>query len=47
VFNLGVGRTFASPWDVRLEVPIIVTFSAPGEASSVIPALTVTAGYRF
>lgn len=47
VFNLGVGGSFASGFDIRAELPVIVTFSAPGDASSVVPTLMVTAGYRF
>ena len=47
IFNLGVGQAFKGGFDVRAEFPIIVTFSAPGESSSVIPTLILTAGYRF
>jgi hypothetical protein len=47
VFNLGVGSAFAGGFDVRAELPVIVTFSAPGESSAVVPTLIVTAGYRF
>lgn len=47
VFNLGVGHSFASGVDIRGELPVIVAFSAPGEATSVIPILMVTLGYRF
>lgn len=47
VFNLGVGRTFTGGLDVRAEIPVILTFSAPGDATSVIPTFTVTAGLRF
>ena len=47
VFNLGVGRTFGTAADVRAEIPVIVSASAPGEASSVIPTFTVTVGIRF
>lgn len=47
VFNLGFGRSFASGFDVRAELPVIVSFSAPGEAAAVIPTLIVTAGLRF
>lgn len=47
IFNLGVGRTFSGGLDLRVELPVIVSFAAPGEASSVIPTLTVTAGMRF
>ena len=47
VFNLGVGQTFAGGLDIRVELPVIVSFSAPGDASAVIPLFTVTAGMRF
>jgi len=47
VFNLGFGRSFTNGFDVRAELPVIVSFSAPGEASAVIPSLIVTAGIRF
>ncbi len=47
VFNFGVGRTFTGGLDLRVATPIIVTFSAPGDASSVIPTFTLTAGMRF
>jgi len=47
VFNLGIGRTFSKGIDVRLEMPVIVSFSSPEDASSVIPTLIVTAGIRF
>ncbi len=47
LFNLGVGKTFSSPLDLRLEIPIMISFAAPGEASSVIPLFSLTAGFRF
>jgi len=47
VFNLGIGRTFAKGFDVRLEMPVILSFSSPGDASSVIPTVMLTAGIRF
>jgi len=47
VFNLGVGHSFKGGFDIRLEVPVILAFSAPGEASSVIPTAIATAGIRF
>jgi len=47
VFNLGFGMSFTGGFDVRAEVPVIVSFGSPGEASSVIPTLIVTAGLRF
>ncbi len=47
VFNLGVGHSFKGGLDIRLEVPVILSFSAPGGATSVIPTAIATAGYRF
>ncbi len=47
VFNLGFGRSFAGGFDVRAELPVIVSFSSPGNSSTVIPTLIVTAGFRF
>jgi hypothetical protein len=47
LFNLGVGYVFGGPVDLRLEVPIIINSNAPGNSSSVIPALTLTAGMRY
>ena len=47
VFNLGFGGNLSNGLDFRLELPVIVTFSSPGESSSVLPALMLTAGYRF
>lgn len=47
VFNLGIGQSFESGFDIRLELPVIMTFSAPGDASSVTPTLILTAGMRF
>ena len=47
VLNLGIGGSFRGGFDIRVEIPVIVTFSPPGGASSVIPALIATVGYRF
>jgi hypothetical protein len=47
IVNLGVGYAFGGPFDLRLEAPIIYNFDPPGESSSVIPTLTLTAGLRF
>lgn len=47
VFNLGVGKSFEGGFDIRLEIPTIFVFSAPGEASSVVPTAMVTIGMRF
>lgn len=47
ILNLGAGRSFASGLDIRVELPVIITFSPPGEASSVVPSAIATVGYRF
>jgi hypothetical protein len=47
VFNLGIGGSFAGGFDIRLEIPVILTFAPPGGAASVIPSLMATVGYRF
>ncbi|OGU56048.1 MAG: hypothetical protein A2V66_14910 [Ignavibacteria bacterium RBG_13_36_8] len=47
VFNLGIGGSFSSGLDIRVELPVIVTFAPPGGASSVVPTLIATLGYRF
>lgn len=47
VFNIGGGRTFGQGLDIRIEVPTIVAFAAPGEAAAVIPTFLLTAGKRF
>lgn len=45
IFNVGAGMTFASPFDLRFEVPIMVPFGI--ENVSVVPLFMITAGYRF
>lgn len=47
VFNLGAGGSFRNGIDIRAEVPVILAFGAPGDASSVIPTAIATIGYRF
>jgi hypothetical protein len=47
VFNLGIGRSFSNGLDIRTELPVIVTFAPPGEASAVVPNMIATVGYRF
>ena len=47
VINLGIGGSFSNGMDIRIEVPVIVTFAPPGGASSVVPNLIATLGYRF
>ncbi len=47
VFNLGGGMSFSNGADVRFEVPVILVFGEYGEASTVVPTLTITVGKRF
>ena len=47
IINIGAGFSAGNGFDMRVELPVIVIFSAPGEAASVAPALTLTAGFRF
>jgi outer membrane protein W len=45
--SLGAGYAIAGGLDLRLEVPLIITFSQAGGASTLIPLFALTAGYRF
>ncbi|MCC7441970.1 MAG: hypothetical protein IT285_10065 [Bdellovibrionales bacterium] len=47
VLNLGLGHSFGSTFDLRLEAPIIIPFDGPGESAAVIPTFLLTAGIRF
>ncbi|NOQ96958.1 MAG: outer membrane beta-barrel protein [Calditrichae bacterium] len=47
VLNIGAGYKFSGNVDIRAELPIILIFGAPGNASSVVPTLTATVGIRF
>ncbi len=47
IVNLGVGYGFGGPMDLRIEAPVIFNSDAPGNSTSVIPAVTLTAGMRF
>jgi hypothetical protein len=47
VLNVGAGYKFTGNVDIRAEIPIILIFGAPGEASSVVPTITATIGIRF
>jgi hypothetical protein len=47
VFNLGGGMAFSNGADLRFEIPVILVFGEYGEASSVVPTFTITAGMRF
>jgi hypothetical protein len=44
IFDVGLGFTFSSPFDLRFEVPIMIPFA---EVVGVIPLFMLTAGYRF
>jgi hypothetical protein len=46
ILNFGIGTTFSGGFDLRLEIPIIISFDSPGESSSVVPTLTLSAGLR-
>lgn len=45
IFDLGIGLTFSSPFDLRFEVPIMIPFGI--ESVTVVPLFMLTAGYRF
>jgi hypothetical protein len=47
VFNLGGGMAFSNGADIRLEIPVILVFGEYGDASTVVPTFTITAGMRF
>jgi hypothetical protein len=48
IVNAGIGQRLSSRVDIRLQVPTFFLVSeAPGGASSVVPTLTVSLGYRF
>lgn len=47
ILNIGVGKAFTPTFDVRLEMPILIITSAPGESSSFVPTFTLTAGVCF
>lgn len=47
ILNVGVGYHLGNGFEVRLELPVFVVFTAPGQASAVAPNLTLMAGYRF
>jgi hypothetical protein len=46
IVALGAGYAFGGGLDVRLEVPLVISFSQAGGASTLIPLFTLTAGYR-
>jgi hypothetical protein len=51
VLNLGVGFTFGSGFETRLETPLLIFYSVPGRgnesANSIAPTFTLSALYRF
>lgn len=47
VFNVGVGKRFGEQFDLRFEIPVIVSFASFESASSVIPTFVLTGGIRF
>ena len=46
VLNVGVGYLFGDNFDLRFEAPMIVVFSAPGNAAAFVPTFTITGGMR-
>ena len=47
ILNLGAAYNLGDGFEIRLELPFLVIFTAPGQASAVAPALTLMGGYRF
>jgi hypothetical protein len=47
IINFGIGHRFTEQLDIRAQLPTFFIFSTPGEASSIVPTLTLTVGYRF
>jgi len=51
VLNLGVGLTLGGGWDTRLETPLLIFYSTPGNggssASTIAPTFTLNILYRF
>ncbi len=47
ILNLGVGKSFSEAFDMRFEIPIIIITDTPGDASSIAPTFTLTAGIAF
>ena len=47
IVNLGVGYQMSDDIDLRLEAPVFIISTAPGEASSVVTTFVLTAGIRF
>ena len=47
IINFGIGHRFNKQLDFRAQLPTFFVFSAPGDATSVVPTFTITVGYRF
>ena len=47
ILNFGIGYRFSERVDLRGQIPTIFVFSAPGDATSVVPTFEVTVGFRF
>ena len=47
ILNFGIGHRFSPQFDLRAQVPTFFILGAPGDATTVAPAVTVTAGLRF
>lgn len=46
IINFGIGHRFSENFDLRAQIPTFF-FDAPGDASGVVPTITVTAGFNF
>jgi hypothetical protein len=47
ILNFGIGHRFSEQLDIRGQIPTFFVFSAPGDATSVVPTVELTLGYRF
>lgn len=47
IASAGLGVTLGSGLEGRVQLPLLVFFGTPGEASSIAPTLTASLGYRF
>lgn len=47
IINLGIGVPLASNFDVRLETPLLLFYSAAGKSSTFAPTATIGLTYRF
>ena len=47
ILSAGIGRTFGSGLEARLDLPVLYLVSAVGGAPSLVPTVTASLGYRF